>query len=85
MLAAMRRQEKTLAEVTSELTLLPQVLVNRPIEPGFDWRSSEAFGAAVREAEKTLEGRERADLGSLQTADPAEARRLAEELAAALP
>ena len=94
-LAAMRRQEKTLAEVTAELTLLPQVLVNRPIEPGFDWRSSEAFGAAVREAEKTLEGRGRLLVRPsgtepllrimVETADPAEARRLAEELAAALP
>ena len=94
-LAAMRRQEKTLAEVTAELTLLPQVLVNRPIEPGFDWRKSEAFGAAVREAEKTLEGRGRLLVRPsgtepllrimVETADPAEARRLAEELAAALP
>ena len=94
-LAAMRRQEKTLAEVTAELTLLPQVLVNRPIEPGFDWRKSEAFGAAVREAEKTLEGRGRLLVRPsgtepllrimVETADLAEARRLAEELAAALP
>ena len=35
-LAAMRRQGKTLAQLTQDLKLLPQVLINKRIEKGFD-------------------------------------------------
>lgn len=93
-LSAMRRQQKTLAELTSDLTLLPQVLVNRPIEPGFDWKACEAFGVAVKEAEASLAGRGRLLIRPsgtepllrimVETEDPSEARRWAEYLAAQL-
>ena len=58
-LGAMRRTAKSLAELTEDLTLLPQVLVNRKITKGYDWQGDKAFMAAVERAQKTLEGRGR--------------------------
>ena len=58
-LAAMRRQGKSLAQLTEDLTLLPQVLINKRIEKGFDWKGHQPMIDAVAQAEKTLEGRGR--------------------------
>ena len=58
-LAAMRRQGKSLAQLTEDLKLLPQVLINKRIEKGFDWKSHEPMQKAVEEAQKQLEGRGR--------------------------
>ena len=38
-LAAMKRSGQTLAQLTADLVLLPQALVNARIERGFDWKS----------------------------------------------
>ena len=58
-LAAMRRQGKTLAQLTQDLKLLPQVLINKRIEKGFDWKSHEPMQKALSEAQAKLEGRGR--------------------------
>lgn len=58
-LAAMRRQGKTLAQLTQDLKLLPQVLINKRIEKGFDWKSHEPMQKALTEAQAKLEGRGR--------------------------
>ncbi len=58
-LAAMKKSGKTLAELTADLHLLPQVLVNCPIPAGYDWQGDEAFMAAVAQAQAEVEGRGR--------------------------
>lgn len=58
-LAAVRDTGKTLAELLAGLELMPQVLINKRIEKGYDWKGNAAFVAAVAEAEKTLAGRGR--------------------------
>ena len=93
-LAAMRRTGKTLAELTGDLQLLTQCLVNKRIEKGYDWKSNHAFMAAVERAEKTLEGRGRVLIRPsgtepllrimVEASDSALAERLANETAEAL-
>lgn len=58
-LAAMRRQNKSLAELTADITLMPQVLINKRIEKGFDWKAHQPMIDAVKEAEDKLTGRGR--------------------------
>ena len=58
-LAAMRRQGKSLKELTADLKLLPQVLINKRIEKGFDWKSHKPMNDAVAKAEEQLKGRGR--------------------------
>lgn len=58
-LAAMRRQNKSLRELTQDLKLLPQVLINKRIEKGFDWKAHEPMQAALKEANDVLVGRGR--------------------------
>lgn len=58
-LAAMRRQGKTLAELTADLKLLPQVLINKRIEKGFDWKGYQPMQQAVAAVEAQLKGRGR--------------------------
>ena len=53
-LSAMRRQDKSLSELTEDLELMPQVLVNRRIPKGFDWKSDEALARAVEAAKAEL-------------------------------
>ena len=53
-LSAMRSSGKTLAELTEELTLYPQELINVKTAPGFDWQSHEGLKAACREVEAEL-------------------------------
>jgi phosphoglucosamine mutase len=55
-LAATRRAGRTLAELTQELSLLPQHLINVRIEPGFDWHSSEALKRELSEVQRELSG-----------------------------
>lgn len=38
---------------------MPQVMINRRIEKGLNWRADERFMKAVAEAEKVVEGRGR--------------------------
>jgi len=58
-LAAMRESGKSLAELTADLALLPQVLVNVEVPRGFDWERSDAIRKARSEAERRLDGKGR--------------------------
>lgn len=58
-LAAMRRNNQSLAELTKDLKLFPQVLINKRIEKGFDWKSHQPMIDAMAEAERQLVGRGR--------------------------
>jgi len=53
-LSAVRRSGLSLAELTSDLPLLPQKLINVRIQKGFDWRAHPALGAACADAESSL-------------------------------
>ena len=58
-LPAMRRNNQSLAELTKDLKLFPQVLINKRIEKGFDWKSHQPMIDAMAEAERQLVGRGR--------------------------
>jgi phosphoglucosamine mutase len=53
-LAAMKRSGRTLAELVEGVTLFPQTLINVRMQPGADWKSSEAIRHAVGTAERAL-------------------------------
>jgi phosphoglucosamine mutase len=55
-LAAVRRAGRTLAQLTGELRLFPQHLINVPIEPGYDWNSSETLKRELTEVQRELHG-----------------------------
>ena len=50
-LSAMRRSGRSLAELTADLQLLPQVLVNKRIPAGYDWHFSRTVEACRTEVE----------------------------------
>lgn len=93
-LSAMRRTGQSLAELTADLHMLPQVLINCRLEPGFDWTSQKPLLEAKAKAEKVLEGRGRVLIRPsgtepllrimVEAPDEAEARVLAESMASAL-
>ncbi|MDH5579278.1 MAG: phosphoglucosamine mutase [Betaproteobacteria bacterium] len=58
-LAAMRESQKTLGELTADLVMFPQVLVNVKVPRGFEWQKDRAIAAARAEAEKALDGKGR--------------------------
>jgi phosphoglucosamine mutase len=58
-LAAVVGQEQRLGDYVRELQLLPQVLLNRRLPAGFDWKADASFQLARREAQQTIEGRGR--------------------------
>lgn len=58
-LTAMRSQKKSLAELTADLHLMPQVLINRQIEKGFDYKSDKAFVDEIDRVQKELGDRGR--------------------------
>jgi phosphoglucosamine mutase len=58
-LHAMRSQGRSLAELTSEVRLYPQVLVNVKVRSGFELDSNPSVQAALRQAESSLAGRGR--------------------------
>lgn len=53
-LQAVVRSGRSVAALLEGLTLFPQVLVNVRLQPGQDWRSSQALAAAQRSAEDEL-------------------------------
>ncbi len=53
-LAAVVRTGKTLAELTSELTLLPQKMINVRLKKSFDWQTHAGLAGARVAAEKEL-------------------------------
>jgi phosphoglucosamine mutase len=55
-LSAVRRQQLTIAEMTSDLVLMPQALVNATVARDFDWTANADLVAAVSEVERELNG-----------------------------
>ena len=58
-LAAMKRSDRTLAELLDGLTLFPQKLINVRMKPDADWKSSDTIRRAIASAEDALDGRGR--------------------------
>jgi phosphoglucosamine mutase len=58
-LCAMRSTGQTLAQITSDLTLFPQVLVNVAVPRGFDWKRHSGIAAAQADVERAMNGRGR--------------------------
>ena len=58
-LSAVMRRQKTLKELCADLTLMPQVLINKRIEKGYDWQGNAEFMTAVESAQKAVDGRGR--------------------------
>jgi phosphoglucosamine mutase len=58
-LAAMRGEGRALAELTADLVMYPQVLVNVAVPNGFDWRAHDAIAQALAQGERALDGRGR--------------------------
>ena len=93
-LAATRRRGRTLAQLTDELKLCPQHMINVPIEPGFDWTSSDRLQRELAQVQRELgsagrvlirpSGTEPVLRVMVETGDPEAARRHAEKLAAAV-
>ena len=55
-LAAVVSSGKDLAQLTADLQLMPQVLINRRIAKGYDWKGNEKFAAAIKACEAELSG-----------------------------
>lgn len=53
-LQACIRQGKTLSELLQDVSLYPQVLLNKRIDEGYNWQDSETLNAAKQQAEKEL-------------------------------
>jgi phosphoglucosamine mutase len=58
-LHAMRAAGRSLAELTQELVMYPQVLVNVEVPRGFDWQKHQAIAQARQKAEQSLNGKGR--------------------------
>ena len=58
-LRAVRESGKTLGELTSELVMYPQVLLNVAVPRGFKWDKFDAIKKAQAEAEHALDGKGR--------------------------
>ncbi len=58
-LAAMKRVGKSLAQLTADLPLMPQSLVNVRLPAGYDWKSDRALNDAKQAVEADLAGRGR--------------------------
>jgi phosphoglucosamine mutase len=58
-LTAVRETGKSLADLTRDLVMFPQVLVNVAVPKGFDWKKHQAIADAQSRAERSLNGRGR--------------------------
>ncbi len=58
-LHAMRESGRSLAELTADLVMYPQVLLNVAVPRGFEWQKHEAIKTAQADAERSLDGRGR--------------------------
>ena len=58
-LTAMREAGKSLAELTADLAMYPQVLLNVAVPKGFDFKKHQAIADAQSRAERSLNGRGR--------------------------
>ncbi len=94
-LAAMRRADKTLGQLTSDLALMPQTLVNVKLARDFDWKNHGPLMTEISAVERELSGRGRVLIRPsgtepllrvmVEADDAALASRLAQRLAATLP
>lgn len=55
-LAAVKETGRTLSELMEGLVMMPQVLINKRIERGYDWKANAGFMAAVKDAEAKVAG-----------------------------
>jgi phosphoglucosamine mutase len=58
-LQAVRQSGRSLAELTADLVMYPQVLLNVEVPRGFDWESYEVIKKASSDAERSLNGKGR--------------------------
>jgi len=58
-LAAMRRSGRSLAQLTEDLPLMPQSLVNVRLANGFDWQRHAPLQAALEQVQRELDGQGR--------------------------
>ena len=58
-LTAVRVSGKSLAELTGDLVMYPQVLVNVQVPKGFDWKKHQAIADARSRVERSLNGKGR--------------------------
>jgi phosphoglucosamine mutase len=58
-LTAMRESGKKLGELTADLPMYPQVLLNIEVSKGFDWKKHQSIADAKSRAERSLDGRGR--------------------------
>jgi phosphoglucosamine mutase len=58
-LEAMRESGRSLAELTAELVMYPQVLLNVAVPRGFDWKAHPSIQQASKAAEQALSGKGR--------------------------
>jgi phosphoglucosamine mutase len=58
-LAAMKRSDKTLAQLLHGVTLFPQKLINVRMQPDADWKGSDTIRRAISKVEQALHGRGR--------------------------
>jgi phosphoglucosamine mutase len=58
-LAALRESGRTLAQLTADLVMYPQVLLNVEVPRGFDWKAHGAIAKAQQSAEASLNGKGR--------------------------
>jgi len=58
-LAAMRRSEKDLTQLTGDLPLMPQSLVNVRVANGFDWKAHAPLQALLGQVQRELAGQGR--------------------------
>jgi len=94
-LAAMQRSGRSLAELTADLALFPQTLINVRLPVGYDWKADPALADAARSVESDLAGRGRLLIRPsgtepllrlmVEAEDDAVAQALAQRLAAAVP
>ena len=93
-LTAMRRKRATLAELTADLRVFPQTLINVAVPRGFDWQSAPGVTEACRRAERAFGERGRVLLRPSGTEpvlrvmvegeDAAQVKSCAEEIATAV-
>ena len=93
-LAAMSRSGKSLAELTADLILLPQTLINCRLPDDYDWQNDRQFSQTVEECRCQVEGRGRVLIRKsgtepllrimVEADDPVFAQSLAERMAGSL-
>lgn len=95
LLSALRRRGQTLAEMTADMQLWPQTLLNVRVAPGFDWQACKDLVIAKAKAEQALgqagrvlirpSGTEPLVRVMVEARDAAQAQKLAEEMASCIP